>query len=74
MTKGEIQTIRNIVARLKKERCGCAAPMNAKNERLAHDYEAVSRLYIDTWLISPLERLLPGDNRDVALAERMSGR
>lgn len=62
MTKGEEETIRNIIARLKSPNAGCASDTPGEN---------VSRVYIDTWLIGPLECLLP-ETRDVALAARMS--
>jgi len=61
MTAGEIETIQNIIDRLKQPRLGAAEGYN----------ENISRLYVDTWLIAPLEFLLP-ENRDVELARRMS--
>jgi len=70
MTKQEERTIRNIIARLKKERCGCASP-TFDDEKQANGYEGVARIYVDTWLIGPLECLLP-EQRDPKLAERMS--
>lgn len=63
MTQGEENTIKNIICRLKAERLGAA---NGYCELKPSD-----RIYIDTWLIGPLELLLHPD-RDVELAERMS--
>ena len=74
MTKRELETIRNIVARLKKPNCGCSnspgfAPL--VTDANAHGLEVASRLYLDTWVIPSLEMLLP-ESRDPALAVRMS--
>jgi hypothetical protein len=73
MTKGEIETIRNIVARLKEPRCGSGAPWPGETEHQARGYEGVSRVYLDSWIIPALAHLLPED-RDVELAERLSRR
>lgn len=77
MTKTEIETITNIVARLNEPNCGCSngmgyeaivAAVNAK------DIEAVSRIYLNTWIIPSLRMLLPGDEHDPKLALSMSRR
>lgn len=85
MTNGEIETIRNIIARLKAENLGCShgESAQARVDELntyvtgdprtgSHRLEVASRLYLDTWVIPSLEMLLPGDGRDVDLARRMS--
>jgi hypothetical protein len=66
MTKSEIETIRNIVARLKADRLGAA-----EGGDYVLDLSHGARLYVDTWLIAPLEMLLP-ETRNVDLAVRMS--
>lgn len=74
MTKTEEQTIRNILARLRQERLGCAEPFSfggKPDERQADGYEGVSRVYVNTSLIGPLELLLP-ENRDPKLAMEIS--
>lgn len=79
MTKGELETIRNIVARLKEANIGCARDQNdnctdtGSNTGKIHGRVSASRIYIDTWLIGPLELLLP-EGRDVDLAVSMSRR
>jgi hypothetical protein len=65
MTQKEIETIRNIVARLKADRLGAA------EGGYVPDLPQGARLYVDTWLIAPLEMLLP-EGRNVDLAVRMS--
>jgi hypothetical protein len=66
VTKAEENTIRNIVARLRRPEIGSSGVglSVADQER--------ARLYLDTWIIGPLEMLLPGEARDPNLAERMS--
>lgn len=59
MTNGEIQTIRNIIARLKEPHIGAASA------------NSLSPLYVETWLIAPLVHLLP-ETRNVPLAESLS--
>ena len=75
MTKAEQQTLRNIIKRLESPNCGCCndfdlaklvVALNAKK------VEAVSRIYLDTWIIPPLKMLLPGEDRNPDLAESMS--
>lgn len=71
MTHGEEQTIRNVIARLKAERLGAAdgvldsiVPFDTPDGR-------TGRLYIDTWIIAPLQMLLP-ESRNVKTALAMS--
>lgn len=85
MTKTELETIRNIVARLKQENLGChhgagaKAQIDALNTRKvdgkpregSERIECASRLYLDTWVIPSLEYLLP-ESRNPDLALRMS--
>lgn len=85
MLVGEIETIRNIVARLKSDDLGCAFgpfedglrdAIKEHNERVAAGLsrgrlEVASRLYLNTWIIPALEALLP-ETRDLELAQMMS--
>lgn len=82
MTKGEAQTIRNLIERLQKRHCGCAngVEFNAAIKQMVElsdtleKYDTtsvVSRLYLNTWIIPSLQMLLP-ESRNVDLAERMS--
>ena len=74
LTKTEAATIHNLITRLKKPNCGCSngigteAIVKAVNDE---GIEAVSRIYLDTWVIPALE-LLIGENRDPKLAEDLS--
>lgn len=77
MTKKEQEVLSNIIERLSAPNCGChngfwtekiVAELNARG------IEAVSRLYLDTWVIPALRMLLPGEDRDIDLACRLSGR
>lgn len=86
MTKTELRTIENIIARLREPNLGCchASAMQHRVDALntrdsdsklregSDRQEVASRIYVDTWIIGALECLLPGDGRDTALAERMS--
>lgn len=75
MTNGEVEVLRNIIKRLKKPNCGCCNDLHVKElvaQLNAQSIEAVSRPYLDTWVIPALEALLPGDNRDVQLARDLS--
>jgi hypothetical protein len=73
MNKTEIATIKNVITRLKKPNCGCSNGMNsgeivkAANEM---GIEAVSRIYLDTWIIPALELLIAEGRttRDLQLA------
>ncbi|QIG67453.1 hypothetical protein EVB39_124 [Rhizobium phage RHph_TM3_3_9] len=79
MTKGEIETIRNIIARLKEPNIGhtistaeqehCTDEGAGKGKSNGRTY--ATRIYVDTWLIGPLE-LLIGEGRNVELARSMS--
>ena len=74
LTKTEAATIHNLIARLKKPNCGCSNGFGTEEiVKAANDQgiEAVSRLYLDTWVIPALE-LLIGENRDPKLAEDLS--
>lgn len=65
MTKGEIETIRNIVERIRSERMGAAEGILSCTDKQN------GRIYINSWIIGPLELLLP-ENRNVELARRLS--
>lgn len=74
MTKTEIAAIQNVIARLKKPNCGCSNGFGTEEiVKAANDQgiEAVSRLYLDTWVIPALE-LLIAEKRDPKLAEALS--
>ena len=76
MTKDEIATIQNIIRRLKQPNCGCSNGIGTEElVALANSQgiEAVSRLYLDTWVVPALEQLLPGDKRNPKLARQLSG-
>ena len=75
MTKTEITTIKNVIERLKKSRCGCAEPFpdeHKKHEYQVPGYEGVSRIYLNECIIKPLEYLLPNDDRNPKLARKLS--
>lgn len=77
MTKTEIETMKNVIARLKAKNLGCSnVPyFNAfVEEANADGLEVASRLYLDTWIIPSLEMLLPGEGRDPKLAVKLSRR
>lgn len=77
MTRKEQETIQNIIDRLSSSNCGCHNRMGTEKlvaEINAKGIEAVSRLYLDSWIIPALRLLLPGENRNVDLAHRLSGR
>ena len=77
MAKKEQETIRNIIDRLSSPNCGCHNGLEAEElvEAVnAKGIEAVSRIYLDTWVIPALRMLLPGEGRDVNLAQRLSER
>jgi len=69
MTQGELEVIRNIISRLK---CG----RDGKEVRASIDVERALKeehlhIYLDTWVIGPLELLTP-EIRNVPLAVKMS--
>ena len=77
MTKSEQEVVSNIIERLSAANCDCCNDMGAEKivaEANAKGIEAVSRLYLDTWVIPALQMLLSGEGRNVELARRLSGR
>lgn len=64
MTKAEIDTIQNVIARLKAE--------GREADEVKEALHGPARLWFETWVIGPLELLLPGDGRDPKLALRLS--
>lgn len=80
MTKAEIETIQNIIARLREPNLGCAhgfgdeQRIETLRQSSGSRLEVASRLYVDTWIIPSLEMLLPGKSHDPGLARRMSRR
>ena len=70
MTQGEIETIKNVIAKLNGGRNGhkclssdeITAMLN--NPRMAN--------WLDTWVIGALECLLPGPGRNVELGRKLS--
>lgn len=80
LTKLEEQAIRNVIDRLKQRNCGCSFGPNSHETQavkainvLPQRVEAVSRIYLDTWVIPGLELLLP-EKRNVKLAVGLSGK
>lgn len=65
MTKRERNTITNLVKRLKEERLGAGEGYCEFTDPKR------SKIYLDSWIIGPMEALLAGDTK---LAESMSGR
>ncbi len=63
MTKAEIATIKNVIERLRGER---AAP------EVKAALTGPAGPFLEAWVISALELLLPGDKRDPSLAARLS--
>lgn len=77
ITRKEQETIQNIIDRLSSPNCGCHNGMGTGQlvaEANAKGIEAVSRLYLDSWVIPALRLLLPGEERNVDLAYRLSER
>lgn len=66
MTKTEIETLKNVIARLsaKDKRCSREVQEALSNPNL--------RIYLDSWVIPALELLLPGEKRDPKLAHALS--
>lgn len=74
LSKTETATIQNVINRLKKPNCGCSNGYGTEGivkDANAQGIEAVSRLYLESWVISALE-LLVAENRDPKLAEFLS--
>lgn len=79
MNKRQRQTIEQVAARLKKPHAG-AAPrhlfrddINKAIELLqANGYEVTSRIYLDTWVIPPLELMLSASALDQKTALSLS--
>jgi len=68
MAKKEQEAIRNIIDRLSSPNCGCHNGFGTDElvEKVnAKGIEAVSRIYLDTWIIPALRMLLPGEGRNV---------
>lgn len=77
MTRKEQETIQNIIDRLSSPNCGCHNGIGTEKlvaEVNAKGIEAVSRLYLESWVIPALRLLLPGEDRNVDLAYRLSRR
>lgn len=71
MTKTEIAALEALLTRLKAPNCGCSHGFTSEELiRQVNEIgiEAVGRIYLDTWIIPAIERLLPGDQRDPKLA------
>jgi hypothetical protein len=77
MSQKEQETIQNIIDRLSLTNCGCHIGMGREKlvaEVNGKGIEAVSRLYLESWVILALRLLLPGEDRNVDLAWRLSRR
>jgi len=87
MTQAEIETLQNIIKRLREPNLGCSmgeptcSRILALNASLSDDprsqgmrLEVASRVYLNTWIIPSLEMLLPGPGRNTTLARSMSRR
>lgn len=72
MTKGEEQTIRNVIQALKGGRDGNKPSSSPEITAMLNDDRM--RIWMDTWVVGALECLLPGERRDVDLAVRLSRR
>jgi len=78
MSKTVITTIHNLIARLKKPNCGCSNGFGTEEivkAANAQGVEAVSRIYLDTWIIPALELLIAEGRtpRDLKLARDIAG-
>lgn len=71
MNKTQREGFEMLLKRLKEPRAGCAAPFPGNEEKLPRDYEGISRIYITTWLQSPLELLLSDRIDDQRLGRDM---
>lgn len=69
-------TITNLLARLASDNIGCSsiAKLNLPARDDSNVVTGTGRLYLETWIMAPLEMLLPGPSRDVKLAKSMSGK
>lgn len=65
MTKTEIAALQNLLDRLRSPRLGAAEGYCEGVD------DSQSRLYLQSWIIGPLELLLPGPDRNPDLARRM---
>lgn len=79
MTKTEERVLRNVIRRLKCEpiKNWGGVPGNTQqgeSDEVRNALRGDAAIYLDTWVIPALELLLPGDRRDPALAQRLSGR
>jgi hypothetical protein len=77
MTGKEQKTIQNIIDRLSSPNCGCHNGIGTEKlvaEVNTKGIEAVSRLYLDSWVIPALRLLMPGVDRNIDLANRLSAR
>jgi hypothetical protein len=76
LTKTEEYVIRNLIKRLRCEpvkwQDGTEHPGEADKVRDALTGDA--KLFLESWVIAPLELLLPGDDRDPELAWKLSCR
>jgi len=85
MTREELETVQNIIDRLKAPDCGCGGmginrarkilvETEIESQMYGTKIELVSRTYLDTWVIPALEMLLPGERRNTKLAVKLSRR
>lgn len=77
LTMREQEAIQNVIDRLSSPNCGCHNGLWTEKlveEANAKGIEAVSRLYLESWVIPALKLLLPGESRNVDLACRLSRR
>lgn len=75
LTQDERATIENLIKRLTSPNCGCHNQIGTEElVKLANEkgIEAVSRIYLDTWVIPALKLLLPGEKRNPKLARSLS--
>jgi hypothetical protein len=70
MTKGEQETIANVIRRLKGGRDGNTPSSSDEITAMLNNHQM--RIWLDTWVIGALECLQPGESRDVDLAVRLS--
>jgi len=71
MTKTEIAVIQKTISRLRAGRDG--APVRASDEIAAALLDPQMRIFLDSWVIGPLELLLPGQERNLNLAKKIAG-